>query len=85
MAAVGVTLVCKITYIFYIPPSRTVLPVNINDYMIIRNNKGVANVSGSGKDSKNRVQKYVISQKIRMEYELYVWLPESKGTKAAVL
>ena len=41
--------------------------------------------SGSGKDSKNRVQKYVISQKIRMQYELYEWLPESKGTKAAVL
>jgi hypothetical protein len=35
---VGAIPVCIIMYIFYIPPSRNVLPVNINDCMIIRDN-----------------------------------------------
>jgi hypothetical protein len=50
MAAVGIRLVCMIMYVFYVPPSRNVLPVNVNDFIIIRDSmslggKGVANVS----------------------------------------
>jgi hypothetical protein len=37
MAAMGIRLVCIMLYIFYIPFSRNILPVNINDTMIIRN------------------------------------------------
>jgi hypothetical protein len=36
MAALGVRFVCIIVYIFYIPSSRNVLPVDINDSMTIR-------------------------------------------------
>ena len=46
----GVRLICVIMYKFYVPPSRDVLPVNVNDSMIIRDcgslgGKGVANIS----------------------------------------
>jgi hypothetical protein len=47
MAAVGIRLVYIIMYIFYVPPLRNVLSVNINDSMMIRDSriiggKGVA-------------------------------------------
>ena len=57
MAALGVRLICVIMYIFSgtctscgeLFPSRNVLPVNVNDSMIIRNStspggEGVSNV-----------------------------------------
>ena len=50
MAAIGIRLVCIIMYIFYIPPLSNVLPINVNDPMIIRDSMSpgdevVANVS----------------------------------------
>lgn len=50
MADMDVRLVCIIMYVFYIPPSRNVLLVNVNDSMWIRDStspgaEGVANVS----------------------------------------
>ena len=47
---VGVGFVCITMYIFYVSPPRKVLPVSINDSMIIRDSmslagKGVAPVS----------------------------------------
>ena len=50
MTAVGIRGVYIIMRIFYVPPSRNVLPVNVNDFIIIRDSmslggKGVANVS----------------------------------------
>jgi hypothetical protein len=41
---------CLYNYVYYIPPSRNVLPVKVNNSMIIRDSKsaggqGVANVS----------------------------------------
>jgi hypothetical protein len=35
-AAVGIRLVFIVMYIFYISPSRNVLPIKVNDSMIIR-------------------------------------------------
>jgi hypothetical protein len=48
-----IELVYTIRYIFYIPPSRNVLPVNITDSMITRESmvlgcEGVANISAKG-------------------------------------
>lgn len=37
----GLRLVCIIMNIFYFPSSRNVFPVNINDYIIIRDSSGV--------------------------------------------
>jgi hypothetical protein len=50
MTAVGIRGVYIIMRIFYVPPSRNVLPVNINDSMMTKDStsqgdEGVANVS----------------------------------------
>ena len=50
VSAVGLRLVSVIIYIFYLLPSRNILPVNVNDSMIIRDStspggKGMASVS----------------------------------------
>ena len=37
MTTKSIRLVYRIMYIFYNPPLRNVLPVNINEYMMIRN------------------------------------------------
>jgi hypothetical protein len=39
MAAMGLRLVSVIIYIFYLLPSRNILPVNVNDSMIIRDRR----------------------------------------------
>jgi hypothetical protein len=51
MPCCGHRLACIIRYTFYIPPSKNVLPDNVNDFMIIRDSTslggiGVVNVLG---------------------------------------
>lgn len=45
----GLRLICRILNIFYVPLSRSVFSVNVNDSMIIKDSspggKGIANVS----------------------------------------
>lgn len=36
MTSVGLRVVCIIMYIFYVSPSRSVLPASVNDSMITR-------------------------------------------------
>ena len=50
MASVGLRVVCMIKYIFYVSPSRNVLPADVNESMIVRDRlsqggEGLVNVS----------------------------------------
>jgi hypothetical protein len=54
MCAMGIKLVCIIMYISHIPP-KNVLPVNVNNYMIIKNStspgvEGVVMTQPNGKN-----------------------------------
>ena len=49
-AMVGIRFACIVMYIFYIRALRNVLPINVNESVIVRDNmsprgEGVANVS----------------------------------------